>query len=193
MNLQTRVVNILTKPKSEWEVIAAEPTDVKTLYRDYIIVLSAIPAVCTFLGLALFTPLLGGFWLTSALSGAITRYVTALVGVYVSALVVEKLAPNFGSTGDTNQALKLVAYAHTPVWIGGVLLLVVFLAPVLLLAVLYAIYLFYAGMTPVMKTPQDKVVPYMVVSAVIVIVINVCLQFVLRAMLGASLGYGRMF
>jgi len=191
MNLQTRVVNILTQPKSEWQVIGAEQTDVKTLYRDYIIILAAIPAICTFLGLSLIAGAFRGFWLTSGLTAAISSYVTALVGTFVAAIVVEKLAPNFNSAGDTNQALKLVAYAHTPVWIAGVLTLVVFLIPLMLIAVLYAIYLFYLGMPVVMKTPQDKVVPYMIVSAVIIIVINVCLSFLLGAMTGASLGYGR--
>ena len=36
-SLQTRVVNILKQPKSEWSVIAAESTDVGRLYREYII------------------------------------------------------------------------------------------------------------------------------------------------------------
>jgi len=48
MNLQTRVKNILTQPASEWTVIAAEPTDVMGLYRNYIVILAAIPAVCLF-------------------------------------------------------------------------------------------------------------------------------------------------
>src|SRR5713226_913732 len=60
MNLQTRVVNILTKPGSEWPVIAAESTDVVSLYRDYIAILAAIPAVCKFLGCSLMgMPLIG--------------------------------------------------------------------------------------------------------------------------------------
>jgi hypothetical protein len=45
------------------------------------------------------------------------------------------------------------------------------LSPLGFLAGLYSIYLFYLGMTPMMKTPDDQVIPYMVVSAILVIVL----------------------
>ena len=193
MNLQTRVVNILTKPASEWSIIATEPTDVMSLYKEYIAILAAIPPVCLFLGLTVVgVPIFGRLGFGTALTGAIVGYVGALAGVYIGALVIEKLAPTFGSSGDTTQALKLVAYAYTPVWIAGVLSLLVVLAPLVIIAGLYAIYLFYLGLTPVMKTPKDKVIPYMLVSAVVIIVVSVVLQLVLGAIGGGS-AYGRMF
>jgi Yip1-like protein len=188
MNLQTRVVNILTQPASEWPVIAAEPSDVPSLYKDYIVLLAAIPAVCTFLGF-----LLIGFGFSAALWAGVIGYVSALASAYIAAFVIEKLAPNFGSRGDTAQALKLVAYASTPIWIAGVLHLVPLLGILILFAAVYAIYLFYLGLAPVMKTPPDKVVPYMIVSAVVVIVVSVVLSFVLTAMTGAAMFGGAMY
>jgi len=53
MNLQSRIVNLLAKPKQEWLAISAESEDVVSLYKEYIIPLSAIPAVCGFLGATL--------------------------------------------------------------------------------------------------------------------------------------------
>ena len=188
MNLQTRVVNILTKPASEWPVIAAEPSDVNGLYRNYIVLLAAIPAVCTFLGLMVIgVPFFGSYGFSAALVAGIMSYVSTLASVYIAALIIEKLAPNFDSTGDTAQALKLVAYASTPVWIAGVLHLVPLLGILTILALIYAIYIFYLGVAPVMKTPNDKVLPYMVVSAVVVVVVTVCLQFLLTTLSGAAL------
>jgi Yip1 domain len=193
MNLQTRVVNILTKPASEWPVIAAEPSDVSGLYKNYIVLLAAIPAVCTFLGLTVIgVPFFGSYGFSAALVAGIMSYVSTLASVYIAALIIEKLAPNFDSHGDTAQALKLVAYASTPVWIAGVLHLVPLLGILTILAVLYAIYLFYLGVGPVMKTPQDKVLPYMVVSAIVVVVVSICLQFLLTTLSGAALLGGAM-
>jgi hypothetical protein len=186
MNLQTRVKNILLQPASEWPVIAAESADVMGLYRNYIVILAAIPAVCQFLGMAAFFPVI-------ALTTAIASYIIALVSAFIAALVIEKLAPNFGSSGDTTQALKAVAYASTPIWLAGVFRLVWFLGPLAgLIGGLYAIYLFYLGLTPVMKTPKDKVIPYMLVSALVIIVINLILFAVMAAMglMGAGYGYG---
>jgi len=194
MNLQTRVVNILTKPAVEWPVIAAEPSDVASLYSNYILLLAAIPAVCTFLGLLVIgVPLLGTYGLSAALVAGVMSYLSALASVYIAAFIIEKLAPNFDSRGDTVQALKLVAYASTPVWIAGVLHLVPLLGVLIIVAVLYAIYLFYLGLAPVMKTPQDKVVPYMVVSAIVVIVVSVCISFLLTAITGAAMFGGALY
>ena len=43
--LIARVKAILTTPKTEWPIIAAEPATVADLYKNYIIWLAAIPAV----------------------------------------------------------------------------------------------------------------------------------------------------
>lgn len=188
MNLQSRVTNILTKPAAEWAVIASEPADVAGLYRDYIAILAAIPPVCMFIGWAL----LPFFGVGLALSGVIMSYVRSLVAVFIAAIIIEKLAPRFSSSGNTVQALKLVAYASTPVWIGGVVYLIAFLAPLMLVAVLYAVYLFYLGVGPVMKTPQDKAVPFTAVSVVAMIVVNLVLQLLVNMIAGLP-GYGRIY
>jgi hypothetical protein len=182
MNLQKRITTLLTRPHAEWQVIAAERTDVPSLYREYIAVLAAIPALSLVLGLMVFgVPLLGRWGLAAALTAGVASYVSALVSPLLAAFIIERLAPRFASGGDTVQALKLVAYASTPLWVGGVVYLVVVLAPLIVLAALYAIYLFYVGLPYVMKTPPEQVVPFMVVSALAIIVLNIVLRFVISA------------
>jgi Yip1-like protein len=185
--LTSRVTNILTKPAEEWPVIAAEPADLAGVMTSYAAPLSAIPAVCTWLGMSLIG--FGGYFrvpLISGLAGAVVRWVFGLIGVYIGAIVIEKLAPTFKSSGSTVQALKLVVYASTPVWIAGVLDLIPPLSPLVLIAALYAIYLFYLGLPAVMKTPSDQVIPYMIVSAIVIIVITVCLTFVAGLLTGGA-------
>ena len=120
--------------------------------------------------------------IVSGLVHAIVAYVLALVGVYVAALVIDWLAPKFQSQKSVIQALKLVAYSMTPMWIAGILMLVPVLGMLAIIAGLYGIYIFYLGVTPLMKTPADKVIPYMVVSAVVIIVI----QIVIGAVVGLA-------
>jgi hypothetical protein len=191
MSLQTRVVNILARPKQEWPVIAAEATDVAALYKEYIAPLAAIPAIASFIGLTMVgvtVPFFGTYkvGIASALTNAIVSYVLALVGVYVAALVIEQLAPKFESRGSTIQALKLVAYASTPVWLAGVLNMVPVLGVLAILAALYAIYLFYLGLPVMMNTPQSKVIVYMIVAAVVIIVINVIIGVITGAVSGVG-------
>jgi hypothetical protein len=178
MNLQSRVMNILTKPKEEWPVIATEATDISSLYKEYIVLLAAIPAVCGFIGMTIVgisLPFVGTYRtpISSGLSSMIVQYVLSLAGVYVAAIIIEKLAPTFQSSGGIVQALKMVAYASTPAWVAGVLGLIPALKILSVLAGFYAIYLFFLGLPHVMKTPSEKVVPYMAVAAVVIIVIYI--------------------
>src|SRR5581483_8421509 len=138
---------------------------------DYAAPLSAIPAICRWIGMSIVGVSFGFMGryrvgLVRGLANAIVFWVFGLVGCWVAALIIEKLAASFQSRGDTAQALKLVVYASTPVWVAGVLNLVPALGVLILVAALYAIYLFYVGLPIVMQTPTDKVVAYMIVSAI---------------------------
>ena len=191
--LTTRVTNILTKPAAEWPAIAGESADVASLMTGYAALLAAIPAVCSWIGMSMIGL---GFYRRSLISGlvaAILSWVFALVGAYIGAFVIEKLAPTFKSSGDTVQALKLVVYASTPVWVAGVLNLIPPLSPLIIIAALYAIYLFYLGVPVIMKTPSDQVIPYMIVSAIVMFVISICLGFFAAAIAGAGMFMSRGF
>lgn len=182
MSLPRRVVGILRDPKAEWVVIAAEPDDVGSICRSYVAILALIPAVCTLLGLGLNGGRFLGFaGISTAITAAIVSWVMAIFSTIASAVVVEKLGPIFKSDGDMTQALKLVAYALTPVWLAGVSYVLVFAAPLVVVAVLWAIYLFYVGLPLVMKTPSEQVLPYMGVSALALIVVSVVLRAIFTA------------
>jgi len=193
MNLQERVTRILKQPKQEWPVIEAETTDTMTLYRSYIVPLAAIPAICGLIGMVVIgvsLPFVGRYryGIAEALRVEIFQYIGQLIGCYVAALIVSKLAPTFGSRDSQIQALKLVAYATTPVWIAGVLNLVPVLAVLVVFAAIYSVYLFYLGVPVLMKTPPDKVVAYMVVSVLVIIVV----WFVIGMILGLAGGAARV-
>ena len=193
MDLKTRATNILSKPAAEWPVIAGESATPMELITGYAAPLAAIPAICGFIGMTIVgvsIPLMGTVrnGAVSGLSSAVVAWVLGLVGAYVAAIIIEKLAPTFQSRGDTTQALKLVVFSSTPIWVAGVLQLVPALGVLTILAVLYGIYLFYLGLPPMMHTPADKVIPYMVVAALVMIVISVCFGYITAAITGVG-GY----
>jgi hypothetical protein len=175
VNLQQRVTGILTDPRREWAAIAAEPADIPSLYRNYILILAAIPALCILVRMRVFSSFV-------AVAAAVSYYVSAVILPIVAATVIEKLAPTFKSRADTVQALKLVAYAWTPVWVAGVFYLVVGLVPLILLAALYAIYLFYVGAPTVMGTPPEQAVPFTLISTLVILVASIVLQTLIRAL-----------
>jgi hypothetical protein len=186
-SLQTRVMNMLKSPATEWPAVAAESTDAGRLYREYIIPLSAIPVIATFIGYSIIgasMPFLGFYRrpMVAGVSLMVVSYVMGLISTYVCALVIEWLAPKFKSSGSRLDALKLVAYASTPIWIAGVLNVLPALAMLGLLAGLYAIYVFYLGLPIMMKTPADQVIVYMIVSALVIIVVNIVMMSIATAL-----------
>jgi Yip1 domain len=196
-DLVSRVKAILTTPKTEWPVIAAETTTVADLYKNYVVILAAIPAIAAFIGMSIVGL---GFFRTpigTGLTFAVLSYVMALVGVYIIALVTDALAPTFGSTKDQMQALKTAAYSMTAYWVASVAQIIPGLGGlVALIGLAYGLYLFYLALPFTMKTPADKAIPYTAVVTVSALVIMILLNFVAFRVVGmsniASSGFGSL-
>jgi hypothetical protein len=184
-----RVKKILIDPKREWPIIAAEPTTTEKLYSSYIVPLAAIPAIAGFIGssiIGMSMPFVGAYrvGIISGLVSAFLTFVLTLVMVYVAAMIIDKLAPTFDSTPNQIQALKLVAYSYTAAWVASVFNVIPLLFLISFLGSLYSIYLFYVGLPVMMKTPESKVIPYMAVSAVVVICLSVLVVMFTAAIVG---------
>jgi hypothetical protein len=178
--LIARVKGILLTPKTEWPVIAGETTTVGDLYKGYIVWLAAIPPICAFLVTV-------RFFAGLALSQLLVTYALSLAMVYIVALIVEALAPNFGGTRDRVQALKTIAYAYTASWVAGIAALVPFLGLLIALAAgIYGIYLLYLGLPHTMKCPPEKAGGYTAVIVIIVLVVSLLIFAVVGAMTGAG-------
>jgi hypothetical protein len=196
MDIAQRVQAIVLKPKEEWVRIKAEPGTVRGLFRSYIMVLAAVPAVAQFLGHILIgsrLPMVGRYrWpLGTALGSAVLTYVLALAAVYLFALIINELAPSFASAKSMTAALKLAAYSLTPGWVTGILYIVPGLSPVVILANLYGIYVLYLGFeTPMMETPKNKIPAYLGISFVVGVVLFVVLGWFLRMIFAVR--YGRI-
>jgi Yip1 domain len=192
MNLVERVKGILLTPKKEWAVIDGESATVGSLYTQYIMPLAAIPAVAGFIGVSIIgIGVLGSSIRVppgTGLTAMVVRYVGALVGVYVLALVIDALAPNFGGQKSPIQALKVAAYSSTAAWVAGIFLLLPGLRVLGLLG-LYSLYLLYLGLPVLMKAPEDRAAGY----TIVVIVVAVVLYMVVGAIANRMLGYGWMY
>jgi len=175
MNLFERAKNILVTPKTEWEVIRGEQATVADLFTKYAMILAAIPAIATFIGQSIVGVSLGPFGsfkipMGNGILYAVLDYVLTLVSVYLSAFIVDALAPSFGSTKDMVASLKVVVYSWTAAWIAGIFGIIPTIAILGILG-LYSIYLLYLGLKVVKDTPQDKLVGYVVVAIIVLIVI----------------------
>lgn len=196
MNLIQRVQDILLKPKDTWPVIEREPASTASLYTDYLLILAAIPAICSFIGLSIIG--VGGMGVSfrvpffAGLVNMVVGYVLSLVAIFVLSLIVDALAPTFQGRKDPLQALKLVVFASTAGLLGGVFNLFPGLLSVLgLLAALYSVYLIYLGLPVLMKCPPGKAVGYTAVVIICGIVLGVVVS-ALAALVLPTRGFGGM-
>ena len=172
-----RVKDIIFKPKETWPQIKAEATGIGQVFTGYAMILAALPAVFGLLGFTLvgqsFGPITGFFRIpfTYALVWAIVWYVLILVALYVESLVINALAPSFGSKQGSVNAYKLAVYSSTPMFVAGILNIIPALGILVFLISLYSFYLLYIGMPVMMETPKEKHVGYFVVTLIIMIII----------------------
>ena len=187
MNIIERAKKLILSPKAEWAVIDGETHTVQGLFTEYVMILAAIPAVAAFIGYSLVG--MSGFGISyrvpigAGIAHMVLSYLLTVGSVYLLALVVDALAPTFGTQKNFPQALKLAAFAPTAAWVAGIFSIVPALAILGLLGSLYSLYLLFVGLPMLMKVPEDKVVPYFVVLIIVFIVVG----FVIATIAGMAI------
>jgi hypothetical protein len=185
MILLSRAKHIIVTPKSEWAFIADEEESANSVFMNV-----ALPVIlaCAFIIFIVYTFFWSGEHFVTTLNesaalraGLYFGIQTALIGiagVWLTAAIVNALAPVFGSEKNMGHAMQLVTYAMTPAWVVG--LLVIFL-PFRIIGLIfggYGLYLMYLGLPRMMKTPQEKVVKYLFSSVIFMFVIYFALGFI---------------
>lgn len=185
-----RVKAILMTPKTEWPVIDTEPATIADIYKNYVVILAAIPAVCSFIKTSLIgisVPFAGTIriGIGAGLSGAIVTYVLSLATLYVMALIVDALATSFDAQKNQVQAFKTVAYAYTASWVAGFGQIVPYLGLLIALAGgIYSIYLLYLGVQYTMRCPPQKAAGYTAVAIIVAIVLGLVVGMVVGGITG---------
>ncbi|MEW6187091.1 MAG: Yip1 family protein [Thermodesulfobacteriota bacterium] len=188
MNIIQRAKDIMFKPTDTWTEIKGEQTTIKELYTSYAVILAAIPPIATFIGMSLLGISVFAFsyrmpigW---GISQAIVSYILSLVGLYVVALIIDALAPNFGSQKNQINAMKVAVFAWTPSWIAGILMVIPALSPLAMLLSLYSLYLYYVGLPILMETPKEKALGYVIVTILVSIVVFILIGVISNALFG---------
>ncbi|RMG41937.1 MAG: YIP1 family protein [Candidatus Dadabacteria bacterium] len=178
-----RAKAIITDPAGTWPKIAEAPESTASIFKNYILVMAAIPPVCMFIGSGLFGSMSTG----AALTMAIVQYVMSLAVMFVGSYVIQFLSPKFEGSGDQTQALKLLAYSYTPAYLAGVLNIIPVLSIIGALISLYGIYLFAVGANPVLGIPQERKVGFTVASVVCILVMSLILGMIAGALFVSSM------
>lgn len=190
-NLMDRVKNIITQPDREWTVISLETPNTNKILIGYVLPLAGLAAIAAFIGYGLIgVNFLGVRFATVSwgLYYALNVLVGAIAGVFISAFVIDALAPSFGAEKNMGRSIQLVAYSYTPAWVGGLFAIIPMLGIIGGIAGLYGLYLLYVGMPKIKKTPADKHVGYYVISLVVLIVVYFIIGLIMSRIVMSAMG-----
>jgi hypothetical protein len=163
--LAQRALNIILRPDSEWAAIAHEQSTWISVCARYVVPLASIAPLAygarmliggdgafrTFAGIEAALP--------QALLSAWGAFAGSLLSVLVIAPLVFLLAPLYRGRRSFADAFRVVAYAGTPVWLAGCILIAPLnrfplLVIVILIAIMHALFLFYLGLSAVVQVPR---------------------------------------
>lgn len=187
---------MLLTPKTEWQVISLEQPVNNQIIMGYLVPFVLLGALAAFIGYGLIGYNVLGIHTGSISWGiynAIRGIVLGIGSVYLTAFVLDALAPSFGSQKDFGRSLQLVVYASTPSLVAGLFAFLPILSGIVALAGAgYTIYLWYLGLGPIKNTPEDKKVVYLLVTYAVLLVVYLILSAILALILIPIFGLGAM-
>jgi hypothetical protein len=184
MDVVRRAKGLILSPKAEWDIIQTENMSVADLYLRYIVFLAAIPPFATFLGVWLFGYSRGGLGdahvtFLSGATRAAAQYLLSLPMIFVVAFVLSNAAPHFDGRSNDAKALALAAYSFTPAWLAEIFGLVPGLRWLDVLG-FYGVYVFYLGVTRMLKCPKDNADVLTLVALVVSIAAGALHAYIVR-------------
>jgi hypothetical protein len=188
-----RARDILMNPAAEWEVIDREPATIGNIFMPYALVLAAIPPLALLLGLLLLGGVLANMIMGIFIQMAIAFYVLNLAVAFALGFAIDALAPMFGGTKSNVQGMKLSVYSSTPLWVFGIVLLLLISVPALywlwfLAGFGYGAYILYLGLPRLMRVPPDKAQAYAAASIGIWFVLFLVARGLAGSMIGGPFG-----
>ncbi len=178
MNILDKVMGILFKTNETLPLLKEESN---TLQQPliYLSILALIPLMATFIGYSAV-----GFDMstennlrlpvTLTLIHIVVQFLLTAGGVFLTALIVNYLAPNFGGKENYPHAFMAVSFACTPSLIGGIFAIHPKLSLlgswagfiVGLIIALYGLYILYQALPILMESPKTTASTYTLVVAI---------------------------
>ncbi|MCK2183781.1 Yip1 family protein [Halomonas getboli] len=190
----THAWGILAHPKREWQQIKEERETLTHLYEHHVLLLAAIPVVCSYIGTTQVGWSLGGgttiqLGYLDALGAGIVFYLVILAAVYAVGKVIRYMAKRFTKPPSQSQCIVFAGYVATPMFVSGIVAIYPLIWLCMLAGVIglcYTAYLLYLGIPSFLGIDSEE--GFIVSSATLGIGV-----LVLEALLGITVllwGYG---
>jgi hypothetical protein len=161
MEALRRITYLVFQPAAEWALIAREPTSVDAILRRYILPLSSLAPIATFIGMNVFD----GTWDVDQgyrvphdqiFQAAATTFFAIIGSIFVLAAIMALIAPMYQCKRDYLAALKVSAHGASPLLLSGITLVLPAMVVISMVALCYTLFLFYVGAGAVLRIRRDQ-------------------------------------
>lgn len=139
-----RIRNLIADPQKEFARIEAERKQPRRIYMEFILPLVIITAIASYFGKVLFGPVTMSLGTGVALKAVFMLVTIQVIGVYVSALIINELFPLFHAQKKFNKTFAIISYSALPAYLALIFAgLLPTLANVIYLAGIYSVVLYW--------------------------------------------------
>ncbi len=163
-----RARNFITSPVEEWQVIKEEQANRSVVIRNYLLPFIFLLAITTFLGIFLFRNYVT---VSIMVLGAVVNSLGAFLSIYISAWIINELAPRFESKKDFTSSFKLATYSYTAVFITHSIASLLLPLYFIVIFGLYSVYVLWMGLGPMMETPKESRLIYGIICSLTILVV----------------------
>jgi len=190
------VIGLFTHPAEEWQAVRNERCSIGRCYCSHVLILAAIPAVCSFIGTTQVGWTVGAreavkLTVGSALTLSVLFYITMLVAVFVIGKSIHWMGKTYGAEQPLPTCIALAAYTATPLFLIGIMQLypALWLNLVLGLPALgYTVFLLYTGVPIMMDISKER--GFLFSSAVLAVGLIMLVAVLTASVILWSMGYG---
>jgi len=95
----------------------------------------------------------------------------AFLSIYISAWIINELAPRFESKKDFTSSFKLATYSYTAVFITHSIASLLLPLYFIVIFGLYSVYVLWMGLGPMMETPKESRLIYGIICSLTILVV----------------------
>ncbi|SEM33358.1 Yip1 family protein [Halomonas caseinilytica] len=160
----THVWGLIAHPNREWKQIKQERETLTHLYEHHVLLLAAIPVVCSYIGTTQVGWSLGGgttiqLSYLDALGAGVVFYLVILAAVYAVGKIIRYMAKRYTRPPSQSQCIVFAGYVATPMFLSGIVAVYPLIWLCLLAGVIglcYTAYLLYIGIPAFLNISKEE-------------------------------------
>lgn len=171
-------INLVKEPLITWGQIYKENKTKTKLINDFLIPMSILIGLTT-----LFGNIFGGIVQDSIsfsylVASSIISFLIIFLEVYLSGLIIVKLAEHFNPSVDSNKIFNLVIYSHTPVFLSLAFVKIFPQLYFVSLIGLYSIYIYWIGIELFSGFKTERKIIFLLISGIVTFVLYLFLSYI---------------